>query len=309
MNQLPKRYADILLDGAFKRVTIWNILNLINSAPVKYERIKGQMYSTHKKVENKKLMSFVAKAPKYKSFFRYKSNKEHYQTGEGYEESATHEAYKDLVADLKELNLSIYGKKVTLFITQAEIEQKVKANGNDYIADVLFWFDKSEPEYYVAKWGGKLAFEINYTHPVGHIKKYDFDKEKIALFEHSVSKRLSLEDCTSEQREKEEIEFIKSNYLSKIVYGELLSDPEQEEYLEMKELEDAKNEIFSLKEQLNLKDKTIKSYIERDEANKNNINKKEKQLDELKDKLLANINELNTIKANWAYKVFIHDRK
>lgn len=155
MSILSKRYADVLLNDKYKRISIWNMINLKRHDPKKYEEIKGKIYSTQKRPENKCRMNFrFNEAVNYKSFFRYNPNSERLPTGEGYEESATHEAYKDIVADLKELKLKIDGKIVTLFIDNSEIEYSKMINGNHYIADVYFWFNKSDPDYYVIKWGG-----------------------------------------------------------------------------------------------------------------------------------------------------------
>jgi hypothetical protein len=244
-----KRHADILINDNYKRIGIWNVINGEKESPLLWANMK--YYSTHKKPENKQEMSFVHGKTKSKSFFRFKRVDKTYPEGEGHEESPTHETYKDIIADLKILNL-YYTKKnifVQLFVSDIEIEESMELEGHKYRVDVFIKFDKSIPEEYFLKWSGQLAFEIKVTHPIGDLKQSDFRKHGIAMFEHSVSDKLMLHDfdMQNEESEKKQVEFI-TNYLKEKIYGKFLSDPESDEYKQMKELEDANRKIVKLTE-------------------------------------------------------------
>lgn len=140
---------------------------------------------------------------------------------------------------------------------------------------------------------------------MGAIKKFDFIDCNIAMFEHKVSPKLLLEDCQNELQEKEEMKFIKQNYLSKIIYGELLSDPESKEYIEMKELEESQNKIASLQKQIQQRNKTIENYKEKLGDREKQIKKQEDELFVLSGKLLESKKELERIKNTMGFKLFI----
>lgn len=303
-----KRYADILINNNYKRIGIWNVINGEKESPLLWASMK--YYSTHKKPENKQEMSFVHGKPRSKSFFRYKRIDKTYPEGEGHEESHTHEAYKDIIADLDVLNLYYVKRKtlIQLFVSDVEIEKET--DDHKYRVDVFVKFNKSIPEEYLTKWHGQLAFEINVTHAVGIIKKDYFKQKKIAMFEHTVSKKLMMYDryLQNEKSENDQITFI-ARYMKDRIDGEFLSDPESEEYKQMKELEDANRQIVELTETISIHKKKINVLEGKLNTSRTEMSNLESELSSCKieNKRYLNENyslkqELGKIKESKAYK-------
>ena len=91
-----KRRADLLIDGKYKRITIWDALDWKQNRPKLWEIYKDNIYSICKKPENKVRMVFQTgkNGIVQNSYFRY-YNADFAHKGEGSEESYRHEFFKD----------------------------------------------------------------------------------------------------------------------------------------------------------------------------------------------------------------------
>lgn len=249
--KILKIFADYqLAENDYKRISRWDIndsyKNYIsttnqNITIQKYYQItyKNKLYSTHRDFNRKQPLALTIKDPFYNSFFKYVGGSRHSSS----EESISHELYKEIIANLKILNLKINKQMIKLYITKSEIEYKFTANSNTYFADVFFWFNKSEPEEYTIKWGGIICFEIKYTHATEKQKILDCQLSNIPIFEHSISKKLRVDgDIKNKEEEIEAQNFIR-NYMEKEIFGKLLSDPETEVYKQIKNLKREKIEL------------------------------------------------------------------
>ena len=249
-----KLFADYSINNGYKRINIWDIYNgykAYNNSNAEsidfkeyYSRFyKNRLYSTHKKTKVK--MSLTVRHPYGKSFFKYQADL--YKNGNA--ESFSHSVYKDIIADMKVLNLSTGNRNIKLYVYQSEIEVAFEANNNLYVADVFVYFNKSEPEIYYKKWNGQLCFEIKNTHAVDSKKINDCKIEKIPVFEHTISSKLMIDNSlNSEEELLNQKQFI-TEKLSNIIYGKLLSDPNC--YNFVSELKEKEKKIYDLENKLN----------------------------------------------------------
>ncbi len=229
-----KLYADYKIENGYKRISIWDIYNGYHNYVAKEGKIdfdvyyrkyyKNRLFSTHN--STKIAMVLVRKKPYYLSSFRYLGN----INCNGKLESITHSTYKEIIKDFKVLNLRVGNRDIKLYVSHSDIEVGFTANGNNYYADVFIDFYKSEPSFYYYKWNGKICFEINYSHSVEDKKVNDCFLEGIAIFEHTVSNKLSMrEHITTEEEVINQKNFI-AEKLSTVIYGKLLSDPVAVDY-------------------------------------------------------------------------------
>ena len=90
-----KTRADLLIDGKYKRITIWDALDMKQNRPVLWEKYKDKIFSISKKSENK--VRLIFQTGKHgiveNSYFRY-YNADFEHRGEGSEESYRHEFFK-----------------------------------------------------------------------------------------------------------------------------------------------------------------------------------------------------------------------
>lgn len=243
-----KLFADYKIEKGYKRISIWNIYNGYKAYISLNEKIelkeyykkfyKNRIFSTHR---NRKIpMTLVVRHPYGKSFFKYLRNK----NPKGELESVSHSTYKEIVNEMRILNLVVHKQKIKLYVSYSDIEYYFNANGNDYYADIFIYFNKSEPEEYYYKWGGKLCFEIKHTHPVEKKKAYDCYKEGIAIFEHPISEKLMINGNTNSEEELINQKNFIAKELSEEIYGDLISNPSTEEYVMIQKL---KSENIALK--------------------------------------------------------------
>ena len=96
---LLKRRADLLIDGKYRRITIWDALDWKQNRPDLWEKYKNNIYSICRKPENKVRMVFqTGKNGILKnSYFRY-YNADFEHKGEGSEESYRHELFRVMSA-------------------------------------------------------------------------------------------------------------------------------------------------------------------------------------------------------------------
>ena len=79
-----KTRADLLIDGKYKRITIWDALDMKQNRPVLWEKYKDKIFSISKKSENK--VRLIFQTGKHgiveNSYFRY-YNADFEHRGEG----------------------------------------------------------------------------------------------------------------------------------------------------------------------------------------------------------------------------------
>lgn len=208
------------------------------------ENYKGKLFSTHK--YNKLKVSFVHKrSPKEICFFKYAQiNDNQYAIRE---ETISHSICKDIISEIKVLNLFIKGKLVKIYSEFSEIEYRFNANGELYIADVYIMFNKSEPMEYFYKWKGRLCFEIKHTHAVDIFKIKNCYYEGIPIFEHTISSKMTFENVTSSNELKDRKNYV-TKMLSEKIYGNIISDPSSNEYINYCR---CINENYTLKSEIN----------------------------------------------------------
>ena len=119
---LLKRRADLLIDGKYRRITIWDALDWKQNRPDLWEEYKNNIYSICKKPENKVRMVFqTGKNGILKnSYFRY-YNADFENKGEGSEESYRHELFKESISRIERLEITI------------EITEKLDGKNGGYI--------------------------------------------------------------------------------------------------------------------------------------------------------------------------------
>ncbi len=280
-----KRFADILVNGIYVRTNIWEVCRGEKQEPHKWENIR--FWSTHRK--NKIEMFPVRKKPN--SFFKYKNSNEA-KSHEGHDVTLTHEVVQDIVANLKEITFKVNnkgGRVYKIFVSDWEIEELITTPNGNYYVDILFKFNKSEPENLVLQWNGKVAVEIHVTNAVKPTKVKDLLEYGIPILEHTVSKKLYID----ESRELSEEDIIKkkqflSIYYEKEIYVNLLEDYYSKEYIAM-EIPKLQKQVALQKEDNAQLRSNLQKYIEY-------ANRLKNENTSLNGQLSSTNNELNKIK-------------
>lgn len=243
-----KLFADYKVENGYINISIWDIYNGYKAYNmnhnIKFEEYynkfyKGRLYSTHKATKEK--MSLVKKTPYGNSFFRYLSK----INDKGCPETISHSTYKDIIKGMDVLNLVAYGQEIKLFVSYSDIEVAFSANGNNYFADVFVYFKKSIPVEYYYKWNGKLCFEIRHTHAVEKSKVSDCYVEGIPIFEHTISKKLLMDEKTSSEEVLLNQKKFITDILSDKIYGKILSDPTWEKYKVIEKLKKENDRLIN----------------------------------------------------------------
>lgn len=254
-----KRFAYKFENGEYKMTNVWEVYRGEKQDPHRWEDMK--YFSTHRKIENRKEMRPVRRKPNY--YFKYKSLAD-VKAHEGHDTTLTHEVVQDIISELKEITFVIKnrGNKIyKIYVSDREIEQEIKTPNGDYFVDILFEFDKSEPESLVLQWNGSVAVEIHVTNEVKPTKVKDLLDLGIPILEHTVSKKF----YTDESREITEAGIIEkkqflSRYYEKEIYVNLLADYYSKEYLTMMEIQTLKEQVASLEKQNALQSNELQQY-------------------------------------------------
>lgn len=205
--RLLKRRADLLIDGKYRRITIWDALDWKQNRPELWEMYKNNIYSICKKPENKVRMVFqTGKNGILKnSYFRY-YNADFEHKGEGSEESYRHEFFKECISRIERLEIRWKGEALTIYPNEILQEETIfMDDGSRRIVDLLVNFTKSEPDIYVEKWEGQLVIEINDTHPVDSKKISQMKQKGLACLEFTVSKWNVRENFNNAEDEEKQI--------------------------------------------------------------------------------------------------------
>lgn len=313
---LLKRRADLLIDGKYRRITIWDALDLKQNRPELWEKYKNNIYSICKKPENKVRMVFqTGKNGILKnSYFRY-YNADFEHKGEGSEESYRHEFFKECISRIKRLEIRWKGEALTIYPDEILQEETIfMEDGSRRIVDLLVNFTKSEPAIYVEKWEGQLAIEINDTHPVDSKKISQMKQKGLACLEFTVSKWNIRENFNNAEDEEKQIVAITEKLDGKNgghIFGALLVDPISRKYFSTKLYEDEKiekeraiAELNQVKQLYGQATDTNKQLRERIQLLDKNINVYKNKLSDFEARLRVTEQENAEIKSSFWYKLF-----
>lgn len=311
-----KRRADLLIDGKYKRITIWDALDLKQNRPELWEIYKDNIYSICKKPENKVRMVFqTGKNGIVKnSYFRY-YNADFAHKGEGSEESYRHEFFKECISRIKRLEIRWKGEALTIYPDEILQEETViMDDGSKRIVDLLVHFKRAEPSIYVEKWEGQLAIEVNDTHPVDSLKISQMKQKGLSCFEFTVSKwriRENFSDAEDEEKQIIEITEKLEGENAGYIYGELLVDSISRKYFSTKLYEDEKREkekvlaeLYQIKKIYGQAIDENKELRERIQLLDRDINSYKNKLSNLDMKFKMLEQENTKIKSSFWYKLF-----
>lgn len=300
----------------YKRITIWDALDLKQNRPELWEVYKDNIFSICKKPENKVRMVFQKgkNGILKNSYFRY-YNVDFAHKGEGSEESYRHEFFKECISRIERLEIRWKGEALTIYPDEILQEETIfMEDGGRRIVDLLVNFTKAEPAIYVEKWEGQIAIEINDTHPVDSKKISQMKQKGLACLEFTVSKWKIREDFSNVEDEEKQIGEITEKLDGKnggYIRGELLVDPISSKYFRTKLYEDEKREKEGAIAELNQVKRlygqaidTNKQLSERIQLLERNINAYKNQLSGLEVKLRAKEQENAEIKSSFWYKLF-----
>ena len=311
-----KRKADLLIDGEYKRISIWDALDWKQNRPELWEKYKDNIFSICKKPENKVRLVFQTgkNGILQNSYFRY-YNADFKYKGEGSEESYRHEFFKECISRIERLEIRWKGEALTIYPDEIlQEETVVMGDGSKRIVDLLVNFSKAEPSIYVDKWDGQLAIEINDTHAVDSKKINQMKQKGLACFEFTVNKWSVRENFNDEAEEEKQMAQIVEKLDGKNgghIFGNLLVDPISTKYFSTKLYEDEKKKkdeaiaelyrIRKLHEQAVVENTSLKEHIQMQDSERNRYRKK---ISELETKIKVVEQENEKIKSSFWYKLF-----
>lgn len=312
-----KRRADLLVDGVYKRITIWDALDMKKNHPDFWEEHKEDVYSICKNPENKERMIFQTgkNGVLNNSYFRYYRDGNWEHRREGSEESYRHELFKECLSRIKCLELRWKGNAIRIYPDEILQEETiVMEDGSKRIVDLLVRFSKANPTIYVEKWEGQLAIEIKDTHAVDDIKISQMKQKGLACLEFTVSKWRVKENFDSKEDEEKQIEDIKNRLEGEnkvYIFGELLVDPISGKYFSTKLYEDEKREKERVTAELYHLKKSCNKALDENKNLRNRVKQLEKAVEAQKSKVLrlesnaqAIESENERIKSSFWYKIF-----
>lgn len=288
-----KRFADIKLDdGSFKRTNVWEVKRGKIKNPEIWSNIK--FYSTHKKIENKKILFFVNASPN--SYFRYKSENDN--PNKGKDETLTHELCKEIISEIKDLNFKIYNDYYKFKVIDSEIEHRIDTPNGTYVVDIFVKFEQSIPNYLKIKWNGILAIEIFVHHKCEQDKITNLKAAMVPVIQVRISDKLWIDE--SKELSLKDIENKKAfltSYFEKEIFAQLLLDPSSEEYNEM--IENSK--LIQKINELELDNKKKAEIIQ---SEQNTINKLRSDNLSFSEKYNMLANEQNKFQSSIWYKFY-----
>lgn len=298
-----KRSADLLINGEYKTINIWDVIHWKTFEPEYWERNKDNVYRIRKNANFKEKMVFVTgkNGVPSKSYFRYKSNNSN-RIYEGYEESYRHEFFKECISRLEVINIRFKGQLVKIYTDKAVQEEVVYTNETKYrIVDVMVYFTKSEPAIYYEKWAGKLAIEIYYSHKVDELKIKEFRDLEIPIMEFNISKWKYIKEDFRTQEEDQYKKIMAK--LNNTLYVSALVDPISKEYLISEKINELGVQNRELKEQFRLATINEKKKLSDLSILKEEINSIKDINSSLQNKNSKLHKKLDTIESKWIYKI------
>ncbi len=283
-----KRFAYKYENGEYEKINVWDVYRGEKNDPHRWENMR--YFSTHKKIENRKEMIYVRRKPNY--YFKYKSLND-IKSHEGRDTTLTHEIVQEIISELKEITFvrnDRSNKVYKIYVSDWEVEQEIKTPNKDYFVDILFKFEKSEPESLLLQWNGTVAVEIHVTNEVKATKVKDLLDVGIPILEHTVSKKLYIDDS----REITEADIIEkkqllTKYYKEAIYVSLKAEYSSKEYLTLMEIQELKEQVVLLEKQNTQKSNEIQQY-------KLYINNMKNELDNLSIKLGDKNRELAVVR-------------
>lgn len=310
-----KTRADLLINGIYRRITIWDVLDWKKNRHDLWEKYKDCIFSIDRNPEYKVRMIFQTgrNGKQEKSYFRYKeADFEH--RGEGCEGSYRHEFFKECISRIKRLELRWAGESLTIYPDEILQEETIVVDSGTRRVDLLVNFSKANPAIYVEKWEGKLAIEIYDTHKVDNKKIKQMKEKGIAVFEFNVNNwhiRDEFKDRNDEEKQIKDIVEKLDGENDGYIRGAMLADPISRKYFstllyeeEKKKREQAQAEVKQLRrlhEQASDTNTKLKQYVT--SLEKNNV-AYEKKVNDLSIKLQNVENENREIKKTMWYRIF-----
>lgn len=318
---LLKTRADVLINGEYKRITIWDALDLKENRNELWEKeYRDNIFSINKNPENKVKMIF--QKGRYgnlnRSYFKYENaNFDH--KGEGSEESYRHEFFKECISRIERLEIRWKGNALSIFPDEILQEETViMDDGSRRIVDLLVLFKNAEPSFYVEKWEGKLAIEIYDSHQVDSKKISQMKQKGLACFEFTVNNWNIREYFKNAEEEEKQIADILKKLDGKNggrIIGSLLVDPISKKYFSTKLFEEERKEKERVIADLNYIKKSYQQAIEENKKLMRQIQLLEENNKKYKNELvnleknLQNIEQENAkIKSNFWYRIFFRKK-
>lgn len=146
--------------------------------------------------------------------------------------SLTHKLYEIVFSQMKELVLHSFGEEVKIYIKEGVLEKYLRTPYNEYIVDIMFELDRTEPASYFYKWNGKLAFEVLVTHKVSNSKSNDLELIGVQIFQAKIFDNQNVPNVFNSSNEYNNYLEIIQNRVSKPkfkVVGKFLNDVIPEE--------------------------------------------------------------------------------
>ena len=169
-------------------------------------------------------MTAVINAERSRRGFRRRSSNLGNSTSSyrGSNESLTHAANKEAIANLSKIKVLIAGVTVKLFVQEIVPEEAVICNGRRYKVDLKIVLLKTEPEIYQELFNGELWFELCHRCPIDTKQAEDFAVEGKALFEYVIPQEYNVFDNITTEGYEKRIAALTGCYRKKKIPGILI---------------------------------------------------------------------------------------
>ncbi|TVU72754.1 MULTISPECIES: hypothetical protein [Cobetia] len=268
---------------------IWESLKLRDEKIHEFNKIK--FMSTQKDRNNRSQV-----IPVQKGFYRYKSKSNNsIDENKNDGDSISHTIAIQVLSEMDRINFKCGGKAYEIEVSEIrqddlKIQLTNRGKFKYYYPDLICFFKK--PEALALKWGGKIAIEVNHTHPCEPEKIQDFKSHCIPIIEVNISsmsieKKINTPPHTPEDYEKYYDYLV--HVFGKQVFGKILSDPVSSEY-HFKEEKLWLDKLRLIKDELINKDKVIAESHSREVFKSKEVAELSSLITEQK-RLLSNKNE------------------
>ncbi len=245
-------------DGEWKSIKCSTYKKLKKEDPTKWEhkqlftrKIKGIRYKLHAKSNSNKFAFNPKQSP---------------QQSTGGKMTTTHEFITETIANLKELNICIGNESILIESELILVEEKttiycpIQKKYIDYFPDLIVHFS-SDKEYF-KKWGGRFAIEINHTSSPSDTKRKHLQYIGLPLLELNVTDKIkySFERQDVEDSVLDNYSDFLKNIFSNVIYLKQENSTFSNRYLGNYAYS-LKQDIKSLKEDINVKDSNISELL------------------------------------------------
>lgn len=182
--------------------------------------------------------------------------------------SMTHRLYGIVLAEEKVLELYQFGERIKIYVASAKPDLYYQTKYNQYYLDILLILEKTEPNSYFYKWGGKLVIEIWVTHKVDKSKANDLEQSGLQVFELKVYPNQRIPNEIVSERE---YDYYKHLVMKRVkndkLVGRLINNviPETGTLMEMryKQLADYEGKVIALKKEIEVNQIKVKEMQDR----------------------------------------------